>query len=121
MTSPATGAGTEPRRGRNRVKSRAIRSIVSAVTAEELGIDPSRVGVGLTDRNGVLAITVKTPVSISPLTPSQTSPKGGTLLERSAAAQRTIAERVATLTGTEIGELHLKLSGANLKKERRVK
>jgi hypothetical protein len=104
--------------GRNTISSRAVRRVVSAVTAEELGVRASEVSVELSDAQGALTVTASTPIHVSPLgAGSQTS---GTVLERLARAQTSIRERCLDLTGSTIGRVDLHITGAKLEERRRV-
>jgi hypothetical protein len=136
-------------RGRNRITSRAIRSVVSAITAGELHTSARAVGVELADDAGALAVTVSAPVGIAPLlgpgstastarpsrvdrvdralsTPSAagapSSPlPDATVLERATAAQQTIRTRVLELTGSTIGTVNLRLTSARIAVDERVR
>ena len=104
--------------GRTVITSRAVRRVVSAVTAEALDAKSSDVSVELTDRDGGLTLVAKAPVRITPLgLPSRAS---GTLLDRLTSAQTTIRERVRQLTGTEVERVDLQITGAELSQRRRV-
>nr|BFF12836.1 hypothetical protein GCM10025699_41390 [Microbacterium flavescens] len=52
--------------GRNKITSKAVRRVVSAVTAEALEVSASDVSVELADRDGALSVVAKTPIRISP-------------------------------------------------------
>ncbi|TDT64248.1 MULTISPECIES: hypothetical protein [unclassified Frigoribacterium] len=104
--------------GRTVITSRAVRRVVSAVTAEALDAKASDVSVELTDRDGGLTLVAKAPVRITPLgLPNRAS---GTLLDRLTSAQSTIRERVLKLTGTEVERVDLQITGAELSQRRRV-
>lgn len=104
--------------GRNTISSRAVRRVVSAVTAEELGVRASEVSVELSDAHGALTVTASTPIHVSPLrTDARTS---GTVLDRLARAQTSIRERCLSLTGSTIGRVDLHITGAKLEERRRV-
>ncbi|MGK9148496.1 hypothetical protein KXS11_12790 [Plantibacter flavus] len=104
--------------GRNTITSRAVRRIVSAVTAEALGVRASEVSVELSDARGALTVTANTPVHVSPLGTADGA--SGTLLERLARAQTTIRERCLQLTGSTIAHVDLHITGAKLEQRRRV-
>lgn len=113
-------------RGRTRIVPRALRQVVSAVTAESLGISPHQVGVELGDDHGMLAITISTPIRVAALQrvtrePAVITRTGGTILARSARAQTEIRSRVGELTGADIGRVTVRLTGVDITPERRVR
>ncbi|MBF4571779.1 hypothetical protein ITJ64_04555 [Herbiconiux sp. VKM Ac-1786] len=114
----AAGSGLH---GRTVIAPRAVRRVVSAVTADALDVDASAVSVELADERGVLVVTARTPIRLSPL---GVAPRGGersgTLLERVASAQSSIRDRLLALTGSSIGRVDLRITGADLRERRRV-
>jgi len=118
-----TAAGTDRFHGRNRIASRAIRAVVTAVTATELGSAAKSVGVELDDDAGALAVTVSAPVGIAPLlAPADRGvPAPATVVERATAAQTTIRTRVQELTGSTIGTVNLRLTAARIEGNERVR
>ena len=125
MIDAASTADTGPLHGRNRIASRAIRSVVSAVAAGELGSTAKSIDVDIADDGGALAVTVSAPVGIPSLAavaasraaPAETS----TILERANAARATIRERVHTLTGSSISVVNLRLTTARIEGDGRVR
>lgn len=112
-------------RGRTRIASRALNRVVSAVAADALGVDASKVDVALTDHRGELVLSVATPVRVVSLRSIQRNPElvgrsGGTLLERSARAQEQIRGRVSDLTGYRIARVAVRLKAADIRPENRV-
>jgi hypothetical protein len=105
-------------RGRNTITSRALRRVVSAVTAEELGVRASEVSVDLSDARGDLRVTVNAPIHVSPL--GVDTRRSGTVLDRINRAQTTIRERCLHLTGSTISRVDLHITGAKLDERRRV-
>jgi len=121
--APDTGAAHG--RGRTTVAPRALDRVTSAVTADTFGVTARTVHVELSDRDGLLAFHVRTPIRISSLervkqTPSLVEASGGTLLQRAADGQKTIRERVAALTGAAIAHVTVELTGIEIHAERRV-
>ena len=90
-------------RGRNTISSRAVRRVVSAVTAEELGD---------------LTVIANAPIHVSPL--GVDARRGGTILERLARAQSNIREKCLHITGSTITRVDLHITGAQLDQRRRV-
>lgn len=105
--------------GRTTIASRAVRSVVSAVTAEALEVRASNVSVELHDHEGALVVVARTAIRVSPLGVASSGP-GGTLLERLSAAQTTIRERVLGITGSTIARVDLRITSADLRERRRA-
>lgn len=112
-------------RGRTTVTRRALDRLVSAVTAEAFGVTARAVHVNLSDRNGLLALDVRTPVRIAPparvrRAPTVAEANGGTLIERAGEAQTTIRERVSELSGAHVAHVTVQLTGIQTHEEGRV-
>jgi hypothetical protein len=116
--------------GRNRISSRAIRAVTSAIAADELDTVASRVSVELGDDSGALLVSVSAPVGIASrattrrhraatgtTAPTATAP---TILERATNAQSTIRERVLELTGSTVGRVNVRLTAAHIEGHERV-
>lgn len=122
----ADGPAAEPPRGRTRVTSRALSRVVSAVTAEALGVRAKHVGVELRDERGVLAVSVSTHLPLMALRRARGDDgflerSGGSLLDRSERAQQVLRDRVATLTGSTVGPVTIRFTGATTQPEARVR
>ncbi|WP_244231740.1 hypothetical protein [Rathayibacter sp. VKM Ac-2804] len=109
----------QARHGRTTITSRAVRRVVSAVTAEALDVDASDVSVELDDDGGKLHVTAQAPLRIRPLGETDRR-SSGTLLSRLSTAQSTIRTRCLELTGSTIGRVDLRITGADLRERRRV-
>ena len=119
-------AAPQPARGRNRITAKALDRVVAAVTADTLGVKASRVGVALGDERGLLVLTVSTPIRVVPLSRIRqdvgvVSRTGGSVLDRAAAAQETIRERVNEITGSTIGRVTVRLTAVDTQHEERVR
>lgn len=126
MSAGATTAEGAVRLGRTRITTRSLTRVVSAVTAEALGVDAGHVGVDLDDREGTLAVTVKTPIRVVSLDRVRTERSvvqrtGGSIVDRATRAQETIRDRVSALTGFSIGRVAVRITGVNIQPEERVK
>lgn len=113
-------------RGRTRITSRALNRLVSAVSADLLGVDPGAVGVDLDDDNGELVLGVRTAIRVVSLDRvsndgTVVGRSGGTVLDRASAAQEHIRNRVNELTGYRISRVDIRLTSADIRKENRVK
>ncbi|MET4783535.1 hypothetical protein [Glaciihabitans sp. UYNi722] len=124
MTSAAVTADTDTFHGRNRVSSRAIKGVVSAITAEAMGVTARQVGVELADDKGLLEVTTSAAISVISLTATgrkaMQSDVSGSIIDRATAAQTTIRDRVRELTGSSIGRVNLRLNDAHIEGEERV-
>ena len=122
MTTAVT-TGTSPtdqgQHGRTRIASRAVRRIVSAVTADALSVSASDVSVELGDDRGLLAVTARTKINVRPLGDVGRR-STGTLLQRIEQAQATIRHRCLELTGSTIGRVDLRITGVDLHERKRV-
>ena len=113
-------------RGRTMVSNRALNRLVCAVAADALGVNPSTVGAEITDDLGKLALTVSAPIRIVSLTrvhqdPSLVTRTGGTILDRAEQARLQIHRRVGELTGAALSRVTVRLTGADIRPENRVK
>ena len=111
--------------GRTSVSSRALERVVSAVAADTFGVTARAVHVNLSDRNGLLALQIRTPTWVASIDRVKRAPavveSGGTLIQRTIDAQSTIRERVTELSGAQIAHVTVQLTGINTREERRVR
>ncbi|MBF4577590.1 hypothetical protein ITJ49_15625 [Frondihabitans sp. VKM Ac-2883] len=112
--------------GRTKIASRALDRVVSAVTADTLGIDTKKVSVDMSDDGGSLSLTVSAPIRVPSLLRIENEPgvvdrQGGSLLERAKTAQEQIRTRVQQLTGNQVDRVIVKITGVDIQEERRVK
>ncbi|MFD1721317.1 hypothetical protein [Amnibacterium endophyticum] len=120
---PAAGAST---RGRTRITGPALQRVVAAVAGEALGVDAKDVGTDLTDHGGALDLAVDTPIGVPSISRVREQSKalersGGSILERCAAAEQTVRDRVHELTGYDIRRVTVRVTGVRITKERRVR
>jgi uncharacterized alkaline shock family protein YloU len=113
-------------RGRTTVSLRALERVVSAVTADTFGVTARVVHVNLSDRNGLLALRIRTPTWVASIDhvkrdSAVVEASGGTLIQRTINAQTTIRERVTELSGAQIAHVTVQLTGINPQEERRVR
>lgn len=112
--------------GRTRITSKALNRVVSAVTAEELGVDSRKVGVDLEDHGGSMMLTVRAPIHVPSLDrvlgdSNVLTRTGGSVIDRAATARENIRARVQKLTGSDITRIMLRLTSADIRQEKRVK
>jgi hypothetical protein len=124
-TLAADPVAAEPR-GRNRIAAKALNRVVAAVTADALDVDASRVGVDIADAKGLLVLTVSTPIRVVSLNrvhagSDVVARTGGSVVDRAAAAQETIRDRVRALTGSVVTRVVVRLTAADIREEDRVR
>lgn len=125
----ATGTGTpedRQERGRTTVTPRALNSLVSALTADIFNVAARAVSVNLSDQDGLLALTIRTPVRVVALNTAGQSPRvpgtnGDTLVQLAANAQTMIRQQVTASTGAEVGHVTIWLSGIDTDEGSRVR
>jgi uncharacterized alkaline shock family protein YloU len=113
-------------RGRTTVSPRALERVVSAVTADTFGVTARAVHVNLSDRGGLLALEIRTPVRVASLDrvtqhPAVVETSGGTLIQRTSDAQTEILQRVSELSGAHIAHITVRLTGIDAQEEGRVR
>jgi len=112
--------------GRTKIAPRALDRVVSAVTADALGVTAKTVSVDLEDNGGSLSLMVSTPIRVPSLErvlhgTDVVGRTGGTVLDRVKVAQETIRSRVQSLTGSTVDRVIVTITGIDIKQERRVK
>lgn len=112
--------------GRTRITARALERVAAAAAGEALGVPGGGVAVELHDDEGRLDLTLRTAVRTVSLGRAIEEPlalerMGGPLLERTARAQTEIRQRVQDLTGYRVSTVVLHLTGAVVRRERRVR
>lgn len=127
MTARESHAAERPR-GRTRITPRALGRVISAVAAEGLGVPVETVRVDLQDQRGALAVNITTSVPVSqPRTTATATQRrafegsGGSLLDRSERARSLLRDRVAVLTGSAVGRVTIRFTGASVRPEARVR
>lgn len=105
--------------GSTTIAPRALRRLVSALTADALRVEASDVAVDLVDHDGLLSVVARTPIHLRPLgDPARRT--DGTLLERLESAQTSIRDRCLQLSGSTVGRVELRVTGVDLRERRRV-
>jgi hypothetical protein len=119
--SAVAAAGTGSASGRTRVTTRALTSVISAITAETLEVDAAHVRVDLDDHNGHLGVTIRTPVGVPSLASldAENGPDR-TLLDRAIDVQHALKDRIPGLTGYTVSRVTVHLTGVSIRPERRV-
>jgi uncharacterized alkaline shock family protein YloU len=123
ITEPARATAL---RGRTKIAPRALDRVVSAVTADALGVTVKTIDVDLEDNGGSLSLIVTTPIRVPSLDrilrdADVVTRTGGSVLGRARVAQETIRTRVQSLTGSTVDRVVVTITGIDIKQERRVK
>jgi uncharacterized alkaline shock family protein YloU len=123
ITEPARATAL---RGRTKIAPRALDRVVSAVTADALGVTVKTIDVDLEDNGGSLSLIVTTPIRVPSLDrilrdADVVTRTGGSVLDRARVAQETIRTRVQSLTGSTVDRVVVTITGIDIKQERRVK
>ena len=112
-------------RGRTRITSKALQRVVAAVAGEALGVDTKHVDADLTDHEGVMDLEVHAPITVPSIARIRQEPRaleraGGSVLDRAAAAESTIRDRVREITDYDIRRVTLRVTDVELEQGRRV-
>lgn len=135
--SAAAGPATQPggpeathaeRRlnGHNRISTQALSSLAKASAAKALGVPASDVRVDWADDDGLLALSVVSPVLVPPLTALVRDPRrlqgfGGSVLDRVIAAKADILGSVTALSGARLSRVDIRISGVKVSDGGRVR
>lgn len=112
--------------GHNRISNQALTSVARAAAGEALGVPPHVVRAEWSDDDGLLALSLVTPISVPPLTavlrdPARTGALGGSIRERAIAAKAKILHRVTELSGARLSRVDIRISGATVREGGRVR
>lgn len=123
MTGAGTATGGTAPRGHTQITPRAMGRVTSAITADALGIAAATPKVDLVDSNGDLALVVSAPIRVDGLSTSEggTTSRQRTVLELAEQAQSDIKRRVNEITGSNVARVVIRITGADIKEERRVR
>ncbi|RKR19797.1 hypothetical protein [Arthrobacter oryzae] len=111
--------------GHNRISTQALTSVARAAAGEALGVPAHDVRAEWSDDEGLLALSLVTPVGIPPLTavlrdPTRVAGFGGAIWDRAVAAKAEILNRVTELTGAQLSRVDIRISGATVRGGGRV-
>lgn len=119
--SPRTGLA-----GHNRISAQALTSVARAAAAEALGVPPQDVRADWSDDDGLLALSLVTPIAVPSLTavlrdPGRVAGFGGSIWDRAVAAKGDILRRVTELSGAQLSRVDIRISGATVSERRRIR
>ena len=112
--------------GRTRITARALERVTEAVTAEAFGSPGNRVRVDLSDHDGALDVAVSTAIRTISLSRAMQEGRalersGGSIVDRTAVAEDAIRTRVHQLTGYEVRQVFVHITGVTVRQEPRVR
>lgn len=111
--------------GHNRISTQALTSLAKAAAGDALGIPPHDVRADWSDDDGLLALSLVTPIKIPALPavvrdPTRIAAFGGSIWERAIAAKEEILTTVTELSGARLSRVDIRISGAHVTERRRV-
>jgi hypothetical protein len=112
--------------GHNRISTQALTSVARAAAAEALGVAPQEVRADWSDDDGLLALSLVSPIAVPPLSavlrdPGRVAGFGGSIWDRTVAAKTVILRRVTELSGAGLSRVDIRISGASVGEGRRVR
>ena len=112
--------------GHNRISTQALTSLAKAAAAEALGVLPEDVRADWSDDQGLLALSLVTPIKIPALTavvrnPGRVAGFGGSIWERAVRAKLAIFNRVTELSGARLSRVDIRITGARTTEGGRVR
>ncbi|WP_461188948.1 hypothetical protein [Arthrobacter sp. Z4-13] len=125
MNSTAPAIRGQELSGHNRISTQALTSLAKAAAAEFLGVDAEDVRADWADDDGMLALSLVTPISIPPLNavvldPAQVEGSGGSIWDRTVRAKARILAMVTELSGARLSRVDIRISGARISEGGRV-
>ncbi|PNI08410.1 hypothetical protein CXX84_10810 [Arthrobacter sp. AFG7.2] len=126
MSSTAPAVRGRELSGHNRISTQALTSLAKAAAAQYLGVDAQDVRADWADDDGLLALSLITPVSIPPLNtvvvdPSRVEGIGGSIWDRTVRAKAAILATVTELSGSQLSRVDIRITGASISEGGRVK
>ncbi|MEV4989407.1 hypothetical protein [Pseudarthrobacter sp. LMD1-1-1.1] len=126
MSSPAPVVRGQALSGHNRISTQALTSLAKAAAAQALGVDAQDVRADWTDDDGLLALSLVTPISIPPLQSvvldaARVETAGGSIWDRTVKAKESILARVSELSGSQLSRVDIRVSGAKISTGGRVR
>jgi uncharacterized alkaline shock family protein YloU len=116
MTSAATSIQKRVLSGHNRISTQALTSLAKTAAAEALGVEPHDVRADWADDDGLLALSLMSPIRIPPLAtvlrdPGRVAAFGGSIWDRTVAAKSRILSTVTALSGASLSRVDIRISG----------
>lgn len=116
MTSSAPSVPEKILCGHNRISTQALTSLAKMAAAEALGVEPHDVRADWADDDGLLALSLLSPIRIPPLAAvvrdaGRVAAYGGSIRDRAVAAKTRILSTVTTLSGASVSRVDIRISG----------
>jgi len=116
MTSPGPSVPGNVLSGHNRISTQALTSLAKMAAAEALGVEPHDVRADWADDDGLLALSLLSPIRIPPLTAvvrdaGRVAAYGGSIRDRTVAAKTRILSTVTALSGASLSRVDIRISG----------
>ena len=126
MSTPAPAVHGRVLSGHNRISTQALTSLARAAAAEALGVDAHDVRADWSDDDGLLALSLVSPIKIPPLAAvvrdtARVAAFGGSIWERTVTAKAQILATVSTLSGASLSRVDIRISGARVSEGGRVR
>jgi hypothetical protein len=126
MSTPARAVQGRVLSGHNRISTQALTSLARAAAAEALGVDAHDVRADWSDDDGLLALSLVSPIKIPPLKAvvrdaARVAAFGGSILERTLTAKAQILATVSALSGASLSRVDIRISGARISEGGRVR
>lgn len=123
-TAPMTQQG-RVLAGHNRISTQALTSLARAAAADALGVEANDVRADWSDDDGLLALSLVSPIRIPPLASVLRNPErvaifGGSIRDRAAAAKSVILDTVMELSGAQLSRVDIRISGTAVSERGRV-
>ena len=125
MSGTAGAVHTAAMAGHTRISTQALTSVAQAAAAEALGVTPQEVRAEWSDDDGLLALSLVTPITVPSLTAvlrdaGRVTAFGGSVWDRAVAAKAEILHRVTELSGALLSRVDIRISGASMSEGGRV-
>lgn len=126
MSSPAPVAPGQVLSGHNRISTQALTSLAQAAAAHALGVDAEDVRADWADDDGLLALSLITPISVPPLRATaldrgRVAAAGGPIWDRTVNARGRILAIVTELSGARISRVDIHINGVRISDGGRVR
>lgn len=106
-------AGTFP--GLTTVSERAMRAVIEAVAAGELGVARKDVSARMADSDGALSVEIRGQVAVRPLGETQRS-----VIQAGLDTKQRVIDDGSRITGARIGAVAVTVTGAQVKRKERA-
>ena len=107
--------------GRITIDERVLEKVAREATATTLKVDRGEVSVGVSEARGGLAVNVSAPLPVPDLDDTAAIHAGTPVLERVAAIQIELRDRIAHVTGREVTRVNISITGAVIAEQKRIK